>query len=192
MIANAMRLPAVVLCASALLTALPAVAKPPPWAPAHGYRAKHGEHFVGYDGREWDRDYETTSGRCNRADVGAVIGGAIGGAVGSTVGSGDTRVIATIAGVVLGAVIGREIGKDMDREDRGCLGHSLELVSVGTTVRWDNPAYGVAYALTPTRDFRRDGRDCREFTLVTSKGSRRESGSGRACRTADGQWNMVN
>lgn len=185
------RLPAALMCAAALLTALPAAATPPPWAPAHGYRAKHGQHYLGYGGREWDRDYGTTGGRCNRADVGAVIGGAIGGAVGSTIGSGDTRVIAIIAGTVLGAVIGHEIGRDMDREDRACLGHSLELVSTGTTVRWDNPAYGVNYALTPTRDFRRDGRDCREFTLVTSQGSRRESGSGRACRTGDGEWAMA-
>jgi surface antigen len=187
MIANTKPLSAAVLCASALLTTVPAVATPPPWAPAHGYRAK----YAGYGGREWDRDYGVTTGHCNRADVGTVIGGAIGGAVGSTVGKGDTRVVAIIAGTVLGAVIGREIGKDMDREDRGCLGHSLELTKGGTTVRWDNPAYGVTYALTPTRDIRRDGRDCREFKLAATKGSRRESGTGVACRTGDGQWNMV-
>ncbi|MDP2627510.1 MAG: hypothetical protein Q8Q58_11465 [Candidatus Rokubacteria bacterium] len=42
---------------------------PPPWAPAHGWRAKHDPFYLGYTGKKWDRDFGVLDGRCNRSAV---------------------------------------------------------------------------------------------------------------------------
>ena len=54
-----------------------AAADPPDHAPAHGWRDKHERrrhdegrrHYAGMSGRDWDDDYEISSGRCNRESV---------------------------------------------------------------------------------------------------------------------------
>ena len=178
------------LAAAMLTGTLPilALADPPPWAPAHGWRRKHDPYYVGYQGRKWPADYGVLEGSCNRAQIGAVLGGAVGGAVGSTIGKGDTRTVAIVVGTVLGTVIGYEVGRDIDERDRGCFGHSLELAKNGQTVRWTNPDAGLAYALTPTRSFEVGGHPCRAFTLQTTYGGKGHSKSGSACRYDDGTW----
>jgi surface antigen len=180
----------VTLAAVMLTGTLPllALADPPPWAPAHGWRRKHDPYYVGYRGHRWPNDYGVLRGSCNRAQVGAVLGGAVGGAVGSTIGKGDTRTVAIVVGTVLGVLVGHEVGRAMDEGDRGCFGHSLELAKNGRTVHWTNPDAGLAYALTPTRSFEIDGRPCRAFTLQTTYGGKGRSKNGSACRSDDGIW----
>jgi surface antigen len=182
------------LAAGALALAVaapPAFGDPPAHAPAHGWRKKHDPNYVGYTGKQWEKDYGVIGGRCNREAVGAVVGGVVGGAVGSTVGKGDNRTVAIVVGSVLGAVIGAKIGRDLDEADRGCVGHALELAADGKPVTWLNAQTGVSYAVTPTRGFKQNGQSCREFmTVVTAKG-RKETVSDRACRAADGTWRIV-
>lgn len=179
------------------------LADPPDHAPAHGWRRKHDDdhhqhererhrhRYVGYSGRDWDDDYGVSSGRCNRDAVGAVVGGVIGGVVGSTIGHGDGRTIAIIAGTVLGAVIGAEVGRDMDREDRACMGHALEIGRDGGNVRWDNPRLGVNYVLTPTGAYRHGSQPCRNFRIAEYRNGRRSVATGHACRFDDGEWRLV-
>ncbi|MEZ5459703.1 MAG: hypothetical protein R3E65_10505 [Steroidobacteraceae bacterium] len=106
----------------------PAFADPPPWAPAHGRRAKDSAAYAGYSGREWQRDYGVLDGRCN------------------------TEEVLTAVGAVAGGVIGNQIGDAIDDRDRACMGHSLELVGAGRQVEWRNPRTGVSYSLRPVRD----------------------------------------
>ena len=172
-----------------------AAADPPDHAPAHGWRKKqdrprHG-HYVGYSGSRWDDDYGVGAGRCNRDAVGAIVGGVIGGAVGSTIGRGDGRTVAIIAGTILGAVVGAEIGRDMDREDRACMGHALELVRDGREVRWSQPSLGITYLMTPTGAWRHRDQPCRNFRIVEVRGSQRRIATGHACRVDDGEWEIV-
>ena len=129
-----------------LLIALPciALAAPPAWAPAHGWRKKHDPAYAGYSGRQWERDYGVSLGRCDRAAVGAVLGGAAGGVIGSQVGEGGQRGVATVIGAVIGATVGAEIGRRMDQADRSCVGHALELATPGQTVTWTNRNTAVA------------------------------------------------
>ncbi len=68
-----------------------AFADPPAHAPAHGWRKKHDPGYVGYSGDRWENDYEVSSGRCNREQIGAVLGGVAGGVIGSKVASPDNR-----------------------------------------------------------------------------------------------------
>jgi hypothetical protein len=118
--------------AALVAPAAPVLADPPPWAPAHGKRAKgHGKWYADRyyrDGRHYqprrlsynDRIYRGRDGRyyCRRDDgtTGLIIGAAVGGLLGNRIAPGDSRTIGTIIGAGAGALLGREI----DRGDVRC------------------------------------------------------------------------
>lgn len=180
---------AAALCASILASA-PALSDPPDHAKAYGWRKKHDPRYVGYTGREWQRDYGVVEGSCNRKEIGTVVGAVAGGAIGSQIGDGTGRTVAIIVGAVLGGVIGREIGEDLDDGDRGCVGHALELVEPGRSVRWINDRTHVSYVLTPLAMSSKDSKNCRRFKVQASGGKKSKTSEGRACRDGDGIWRM--
>lgn len=181
------------LLGSALLLTLPepVLADPPPWAPAHGWRRKQADQYVGYTGSRWERDYGIIGGRCDRQAIGAAAGAVVGGVIGSQVGEGDHRGVATVIGAVIGSVIGARVAASIDESDRACIGHSLELAGNNTPVNWVNPATRVSYVLTPVGGYKQDGRVCREFTLRASKGRDKDSGRAFACQMRDGTWQLA-
>lgn len=181
------------LLALAALMGLPeaVLADPPPWAPAHGWRRKQGEQYVGYAGTRWDRDYGIIAGRCDRQAIGAAAGAVLGGAIGAQVGHGDNRAVATVLGAVIGSVIGARVAADIDAGDRACMGHALELGANNATVYWSNPVTRVDYVLTPLGGYKQDGRVCREFALRATAGRERDSGRAFACQMRDGTWQMA-
>jgi len=174
-----------------LLIALPCIAfaTPPSWAPAHGWRKQNDPTYAGYSGRSWGDDYGVRAGRCNRADVGAVLGGIAGGAIGAGAGKGDQRPVAVVVGTVIGAVIGSEIGRRMDEADRSCAGHALELAAPGQSVTWMNASTGVSYKLTPS-DKPEGANGCRKFRLVATGSFGLSEGRTVACPAADGTWSL--
>lgn len=174
--------------AACLVLATVTFADPPPHAPAHGWRKKNDPYYVGYTGRQWERDYGILEGKCNREAIGTVLGAIAGGAIGSRVGEGSDRKVAIIVGSVLGAVIGRQIGRDMDERDRACVGHALELAKAGQAVRWTNEVSGVSYLLTPAQGQQKD--NCRSYKLQISSGGKKHTQDGRACRAGDGEWSI--
>src|SRR6266513_551023 len=175
------RLAFVVLLSLGLLP-VPSPADPPPWAPAHGWRKKNDPNYVGYTGKKWDNDYGVIEGKCNTAAVGAVLGGVVGGAVGSRA-SDKERPVAIVVGTIAGAVIGAKIGQTIDNNDRGCMGHALELASEKKTVVWTTEQTGITYRLTPTRNFGDKSQPCREFsTVVSPKNVKPATINGTACR----------
>jgi surface antigen len=174
---------------------VPSPAEPPAHAKAHGWRKKNDPGYAGYAGKKWEKDYGITEGKCNTAAVGAVLGGVAGGVIGSQVGKGEDRPVAIVVGTVLGAVIGHEIGSQMENSDRACMGHALELAGPQKAVAWTNASTGVNYVLTPTRNFREGGRDCREFiTRVSRQGKKTKKHAAPAkavaCRKGNGEWEM--
>jgi len=174
-----------------LLIALPciALATPPSWAPAHGWRKKNDPSYAGYSGRSWDRDYGVRSGRCDRAAVGAVLGGVAGGVIGAETSKSDQRTVAIVVGTVIGAAIGAEIGRRMDQADRSCMGHALELAAPGQAVTWTNSSSGVSYQLTPAEAAAgSDG--CRKFRLIATGAFGLSEGRTVACPSTDGTWSL--
>jgi surface antigen len=179
-----------VLMAFSVVTVNIALADPPDHAKAHGWRKKNDARYVGYTGRNWERDYGVLEGNCNRKEIGTVVGAVVGGAIGSRIGEGDNRTVAIVLGSVLGAVIGREIGRDLDEGDRACVGHALELAKIGQPVRWLNGETRVSYLLTPLAIGAKDPKNCRRFKIDATFEGKVRSSDQRACRDESGAWKI--
>ncbi len=189
-------------------TAAPVAADPPPWAPAHGWRAKQhhkyqhkhrDKHYRKYERRHDDDYYGHAQlpygldlGHCNRDVLGAVLGGAAGAALGSRVDKDDGRRAAIVGGAIIGVLVGGAIGRYMDSVDQNCIGQTLEYVPDGETIVWNNPNNGGTYQVTPAETYQRaDGRYCREYVTEVLIGGRREQAYGTACRQPDGSWQVI-
>jgi hypothetical protein len=114
------------LAIAAMVLPTAALADPPPWAPAHGRRAKeepvHYGHGYSYQPRLIRADDEVWQGEdgryhCRRSDgtTGLVVGAAVGALAGNRLASGD-RTLGTVVGAVGGGLLGREI----DRRNLSC------------------------------------------------------------------------
>jgi len=199
---------ATVVAAFLLSPVLPApvFADPPPWAPAHGWRAKHKKHDdapVYYDApvyvvqpypyyvrpQAYAVPFGIDLGRCNRDAVGAALGGAAGAAIGAGVTDRDDRVVGIVAGTVIGAVVGGLIGDSMDRSDYTCMGQALEYADRGQSVGWTDPR-GASYRVMPGDSYQSNGRYCRQYTTTAVIDGRAETVKGTACRRADGSWDL--
>jgi surface antigen len=202
---GALRLMAATVAVGFLLSAtLPsaAVADPPPWAPAHGWRAKHKHKKHGHGPiyivqpypyyvrpQPYAVPFGIELGRCNRDLVGAAIGGVAGGAIGAGVTDRDDRVVGIVAGTVIGAVVGGLIGDSMDRADYTCMGQSFEYARPGQPVSWTDPN-GDSYRVVPGDNYESNGRYCREYTTSAVIDGRVETVAGTACRRPDGSWDL--
>jgi len=113
-----------ILAAAVAATVIPtlAMADPPPWAPAHGRRAKEariyddrGRYYEPRPIRADDRVWRGNDGRyyCRRSNgtTGLVIGGAVGALVGHELDGGRDHTVGTILGAAGGALLGREIDR---------------------------------------------------------------------------------
>lgn len=181
---------AVAFAASMMVVPAPAAfADPPPWAPAHGWRAKHNQTYRTY--RE-PVPFGIDLGHCNRQLLGSVLGGVAGGVIGSQVGKGDGRTVAIIGGTLIGVLIGGALGRAMDEVDQNCVGQVLEHAEDGRTVRWQNPNTGTTYDVEPRRTYTNpEGAYCREYTTTAVIGGRAERVYGTACRNEDGSWKIA-
>ena len=111
----------ILLAAAALAASVPAspvFADPPPWAPAHGRRARDAGIHPGHQERALtrrDRVWRGEDGayRCRRSDgtVGMIVGGAAGALAGRAIDGGRERTLGTLIGGAAGALLGREIDR---------------------------------------------------------------------------------
>tara|TARA_R110002096_G_scaffold394610_4_gene589908 strand:- start:190 stop:759 length:570 start_codon:yes stop_codon:yes gene_type:complete len=163
--------------------------KPPPWAPAHGYRNNHKQHEYN---DAYAKDLEIFEGRCIYEKVGTVIGGVVGGVLGSNVGDGDGRKIAVVAGTILGAVIGKKVGAHFDAKDRFCTGQALEHANNGQAVAWNNPETNIAYLVTPLSSYQQGDTLCRQFIVESTRPNGVTSKKNNdACRDTSQVWRTL-
>jgi surface antigen len=116
----------------------------------------------------------------NRA-TGTVLGAIAGGLIGGFASHGNG--LATVGGVIGGGVLGNVIAGDMDCEDQAqAYPIYVDALNgdIGRPYEWRRgPNRGT---FTPTREFRRGGQICREFTETTWRGGRSSTRNGVACR----------
>ena len=127
-----------------------------------------------------------------KQDVGVLTGGAIGGLVGSRFGGGSGQVLATVGGAVIGAAIGGLIGHNMDKTDQLQMQQALENDKTNQTTSWKNPDNGNTYQVTPKQTYYNKGTPCREYYMNAMIGGKPQQVWGKACRQADGSWQVVN
>lgn len=109
-----------IIAATLAAVAVPALADPPPWAPAHGRRAKdaavydsrgryHEPRVIGYHDHVWRGDDGRYYCRRSNGTTGLVVGAALGALVGHELDGGRDRTLGTVLGAAGGALLGREI-----------------------------------------------------------------------------------
>ncbi len=170
----------------------PALADPPPWAPAHGYRGKKGKKVKKYKHAAPPITFGIDLGQCNRELLGGALGAAAGAALGTQVGKGTGKTVAIIGGAILGALVGGRLGRAMDEVDQNCVGQALERAETGQTIVWNNSRTGAGYQLTPTKTYKdMQNRYCRGYITRATIDGREQQLYGRACRQPDGSWELV-
>lgn len=127
--------------------------------------------------------------------IGTVGGGALGAWAASNIGKGKGNVVATAVGGVLGALAGGYIGGQLDKADREhaelTAQRALESSKTGQVAQWTNPDSGHSGTIVPTRTFQSEGRHCREYTQTIRIGGKVQEAYGKACRTPDGTWQII-
>jgi surface antigen len=130
--------------------------------------------------------YEQNCQRGNAA-AGTIFGALAGGLIGSAVSHGNGG--AVVGGAVLGGLLGNTVSKDIDCNDQP---YAFRVYSdglngdVGRRYNW-NHGQARGY-FVPTREYRRGGVVCRDFTETTYRGDRELTHAGTACRAQDGNW----
>ena len=112
-------------------------------------------------------------------------------------GKGRGRLVATSVGTLLGAFLGNEAGKSLDRADALHVSQAeyqaLEYTPSGQATAWRNPDTGHYGNITPIETYETaSGAYCREFQHQAQIGGRTRAVYGTACRTPDGEWQVVN
>jgi surface antigen len=131
--------------------------------------------------------YEESCRRGN-ATAGTIFGALAGGLIGGAASRGNGG--AVVGGVVLGGLLGNVIGRDIDCEDQPVAYRTYASGlngDIGRPYEWHNR--GNRGAFTSTREFRRGGQVCREFTETSWRGNRDFTRTGIACRDiGNGHW----
>ena len=177
-----------------------AKADPPSWAPAHGYRAKHGapqNTDTGEKARYPTLPPGLEGGRCHPdrlsgKTIGLIVGATVGGAIGGKIAGHEDRVLGTALGAVVGALIGSKVGSALSENSRACIGETLQYAAANQTITWRDPDAGLDYALTPSNSVRNaQGETCRIYTIKAAMGTTTKTADGRACRYGDNAWQIV-
>lgn len=131
----------------------------------------------------------------SRQESGAVIGAVTGAIVGNQFGSGTGRALATAAGAVVGGIVGSEIGRKLDEADRRRAAaaeyYALEEEDVGSGRGWRNPESGHSGEVVIKREYRRNGRLCRDYEHTIYIEGEPDVLSGTSCRGDDGRWRSI-
>ena len=127
--------------------------------------------------------------------VGTVTGMLLGGKIANDLTEDSSKNnLWTLAGVTLGAFLGNEIGASMDKTDilmaQNARTYALENNKVNLKAAWKNPDSGNSGVIYPTRTYSVGTQPCREFTQEINIGGTIQTGYGKACRMADGSWDI--
>jgi len=128
--------------------------------------------------------------------MGGVVGGILGGIAGSKMGDGTGQNMAIIVGATLGTMWGQDIAKGMTNVDKiyseRTTKDTLEYGKPGETSSWSNPDSGNSGSVKIDKVYANDkGEDCRQFETTVNVEGEDRTATGTACRTSDGEWQVV-
>src|SRR6185437_4541834 len=122
----------------------------------------------------------------NRAG-GTVLGAIAGGVLGGVASHGNGAAIA--GGAIFGGLAGNALSRDIDCDDRDYAGRAYEDAfdgEVGQRYEWQG-RHGAQGYLVVNDEYRRDGRECKDFTQVVWRHDERFERNGTVCRH-HGEW----
>ena len=123
---------------------------------------------------------------------GTILGALAGGMIGSQIGKGSGNTAAIIAGTMLGGMVGSSIGRGLDEEARRQASGAQSLaLSSGRQTQWKAPSGSYGF-VDPGPVYAENTRTCRSYTHRIYINGKAETGSGTACKAADGTWDIVN
>ncbi len=123
---------------------------------------------------------------------GTILGALAGGLIGSQVGKGSGNTAAIIAGTMIGGMVGSSIGRGLDEEaKRQASGAQSLALSSGRQTQWKAPSGSYGF-VEPGPVYAENTRTCRSYTHKIYINGKAETGSGTACKAADGTWDIVN
>lgn len=157
----------------------------------YGPSDRRGPPAGGYDDRG-ARNYYGDDCRNQNTAGGTVLGAIAGGVIGNQFGSGGGKTAATVGGVILGGIIGNKIASNMDCQDRQYAFRSYNRGldgRIGQRYDWRDPRGHYGY-FTPTREYRRHHRWCRDFEAGVWRHGRWNINTGTACRYDNG-WHFM-
>ncbi len=96
-------------------------------------------------------------------------------------------------GTLLKGVLNSDVGKAMDRQDQMNMQQAVINTPLDQEAQWSNKRRHAKYAVTPLREYHNvQGQTCREYEATVDKNGKKERAYGKACKTADGKWNLKN
>jgi surface antigen len=128
--------------------------------------------------------------------LGTMAGAALGTTVGGQIGSAAGQAAVGVGGTLVGGLIGSSLGARLDKADQEALHRTtqttLETEPSGVARSWRNPDSGREGTVTAEPAYADDkGRNCRGFSQTAKAGEEVAAERGRACRNADGSWQIV-
>lgn len=135
---------------------------------------------------------------CDNHEIGTIAGAAGGAAAGRAIGGDGTGgYVGLILGAIAGGYLGGKVADWLTSRDHAQMAQTtnkaLETGKSGATYNWANSESGNKGSVTPQQSYKtQDGTTCRDFSSsVTSAQGQQASGSGVACKQADGTWRIV-
>lgn len=124
-------------------------------------------------------------------DTGTILGAAGGGIIGGVASHGNG--LGIIGGALLGGLAGNAVSRDMDCNDQREAAQSYNDSfngPPGARREWHDGDGDHGFIVTD-REYRREGRLCRDFTQVTYRRGQEFDKHGTACRRRGGDWEFM-
>jgi surface antigen len=133
-------------------------------------------------------------GGITKEQGGTALGALGGAAVGAAVSDGNWWAIG--AGALVGGLVGNRVGNYLDERDQqqaySTANYALNNNADGQMASWSNPQNNTSGYTTPTNTVETATGTCRTYQTGVSANGQTQSGTGTACRQADGTWKLMN
>jgi len=129
--------------------------------------------------------------------LGMALGGVVGGFAGAQIGHGMWNMAWMAAGAAGGVAGGYVVGRKLEESDmvfyRKITNSELASAETGTVLDWTNPETGNSGIIRPVHTYTiAGGRICKGYrSTVAFSSDAVQSGTGTACLTTDGSWQIV-
>lgn len=133
-------------------------------------------------------------GGITKEQGGTALGALGGAAIGAAASDGNWWAIG--AGALVGGLVGNRVGNYLDERDQqqaySTANYALNNNADGQMASWANPQNNTSGYTTPTKTVETATGTCRNYQTGVSANGETHSGTGTACRQADGTWKLTN